>query len=519
MATVFLEGFDKYGPGDIITPAAATSLAQGGWSMSGNGFGTPSDEVSIVAGLSSSGSAVKLAPTSGLSAPAVFMTRTLKTNYSRLIGGFRFSINYPTNQGLAGCVFVDNSTPQCSILVHPVSGFIYIAQGNNGAVLQTSIASVAYNTTHYLEFDITFNSGAFGGWTVWLDGAQIMSGTGTTRQSANNFANVFQYSVTATAAGSGIATATFDDMYLFDGTTAFNNSVLLSNPNIITQYGLSDSQTQFTNNGNVFGNTYSIDASVYSDSANSLYLAAFQPNVNCTINSVVFMPLTNSPTANFRGVIYADSSGAPGTLLSSGTQTTGIVAGTLLNLPLITPQALTAGTKYWLGFINDTTINTRIFDGGIFGFRANNTYGSGAPSSAPTMTPNQSSLLLYGACTGAVTNWESEALNPPLGDVSSVFSNVTNTEDLYNFPVVPSTVTAIYSIGVIGNSKLNAAGAHTIDLVTVSNTTPSFGSNPNQVQTVDYTWYDSYFDVDPHTNIAWTIVAANAATHGMKIVS
>jgi len=63
-----------------------------------------------------------------------------------------------------------------------------------------------------------------------------------------------------------------------------------------------------------------------------------------------------SGTAKFKAVVYADSAGAPGSLLSSGTEVVGCTSGSTLTGALITPQSLTAGTPCWIGFITDTSV-------------------------------------------------------------------------------------------------------------------------------------------------------------------
>ena len=510
MATLIIDGFDKYGPNNntAFAPNLSPPLAQGGWTLV-DAFGKPV----IAEGLSATGYSVQFNCVTGLSIAA---SKTLPGNFTRLVGGFRF---YSSLSGPCAFLFYDNSTPQCSIVVEPLSGFIAMKQANNGTLLQQSTASVAANTVHYLEFDVTFSSGSLGGWTVWLDGVQILLGTGTTQQSGNNYANVVAFSATGGTFGE---TFTFDDFYLFDSTTALNNAVLLSNPAVITQFEIADHQTQFANLGNVFGNSYSLAtsfSSAYSFAANTLYLAKFTPNVNCTVNSVLITAESTNNLANFKGVIYSDNAGVPNALLSTGTQVTGCVAGSPVVMPLITPQALTAGTPYWIGLIGDSSVSLLQFGSTTSGYRANNTYGSGAPGTAPTMTAGQLAIVLYGSCVGAATNWESEALNPPIGDLSSVSSAVVATSDLYVFPAIPSSVTRVYSVGVSGNVKLSEPGVHTFDLLTLSGATLGAGSNTGITPTIDYAWYDSYFDTDPNTSVAWAPIDVTNGFYGMSIVT
>ena len=313
-----------------------------------------------------------------------------------------------------------------------------------------------------------------------------------------------------------------DDLYIFDDTTAFNNSMLLSNPAVITQFAIADHSIAFVNQGNVFGfTTVNNDTTnAYPMPANSLYLIPFTPNVNCTINEIAAWVNTTNPTANFKGVIYSDSAGAPNALLSSGTNITGCTNATQLFLPLTTPQNLTGGVKYWIGLIGDSAVNFYWYDNAsLLGYTASNTFSGGAPGTAPTMTPNQRTMAIAGYCTGATTNWESEALNPPIGDLSAVASPTIGDKDLYTFPALPTSVVTVYSVGVSGNCRLSFPGTHTFDLVALSGATSGNGSNININPTINYSWYDSYFDTDPNTSAVWTPTDVTNAFYGMDIVS
>ena len=520
MTTILIDGFDKYGPGGIVAPSADVELAMGRWT-SLTAYGQPV----IIPGLIGIGSAVQMpgVPSDQYAGLSI----TLPQNYSRLIGGFRFTSNLG---GYIGCAFLDNFTYQSTITIQPTSGFVSAQTGRDTTNLGISPSSVAGNTVHYLEFDVTFNLGAFGGYTVWLDGVQVLEGTGNTITTVNPYANVFQFFVGGFNAGLG-ATGQFDDFYLFDDTTAFNNSVLLSNPAIITQVPIGDHQTQFSNSGNAFGNIYVGNSYVtarYNAPANTMYLIPFTPNISSIVDAVgVYTAFTGgaNATANFKGLVYADNSGLPGALLSDGVQVTGCTSAEQLILPLATPAGLTAGVQYWLGFRSDSSIYLQFFDGSggtpgtLSGYKANATYSSGAPNPAPSMTSNQATLCVFGLGTGATANWASEALNPPIGDYSSVTSAITSTEDLYIFPAVPVTVVAVYTVCVSGNARLTYPGTHTIDLIADSGGTSSPGSNTDIPPTLNYAWYDSYFDVDPNTSAAWTPTAVSNGFYGMSIAT
>lgn len=514
MATIWIEGFDNYGATGIALPSlGSVSLAEGGWTVLGG-------VASIVPSLNGqTGYAVSI--TRQGTAIGAAMIKGLQQSYARLIGGLR--ILAPTSLAEpSGFQLLDNTTTQVSVAISAVSGTIAIYRGgwNSGTLLQVSNESVAGNTEHYIEFDITFGVGGAGGWTVWLDGVEILGGTGTTVVSANNSVDGFQIGDMANVTA---PIHTVDDIYLFDGTTTVNNAVVLSNPVVLTDSPLSDTSVQFTNIGNVVGNTSSTNAVAMSLAANSLWLMPITPAVACTLDGVAVQLIVgsgNDPTAHFEGVIYADNAGAPGALLSGGSVLTGFTNGQLLNLSLSTPQALTAATQYWIGFINDT--GTSIYASSAVGvpYRyAANTFTSGPPATAPAMTNGAYPAFMYGLCTGSVQNWNSEAVVPPVGDSSAVSSATVGDTDLYKFPALPTNIQAVYTVSVSGNAHLTQSGTHKIDMVAYSGTSTSTGNNPNIAPTVTYAWYDSPVDTDPATGLAWTLAGVNGASFGMKVAT
>jgi len=318
------------------------------------------------------------------------------------------------------------------------------------------------------------------------------------------------------------ATISADDLYLFDGTTSFNNAVLLSNPVVLTDVPIAaGSLTGFANDGNVVGNTDSVTTNTSTAGAGSLWLMPVTPEVACNLVSIAVQlggGSGNVPTAQFRSAVYADSVGAPGTLLQSGNVQTGFTNGELLILPLAATQALVANTQYWIGFINDT--NTQVQVSNVIGvpYRyAANTFASGPPATAPAMTNGAYPVFMYGECTGSTANWNSVAVVPPVGDAASVSTATASTSDLYTYPGLPTNVTAVYTVSVSGNCRLDQSGARRFDLLAKSGATTGNGSNTNIAPTVTYAWYDSPFDTDPNTGAAWTRTAADNATYGIEL--
>ena len=502
MAALFIEGFDKYGPANANGVSISSALTANEWTTASSS----ATVVAIVAPLSATGFALTLGNN-------CTMTKTLAANYTRLIGGIRFSSPLTNTDTLIQ--FRDGSTAQCSITLEN-TGVIHLRTGGSAGTDIATGATISANTTHYLEWDITFGTAA--AYAVYLDGASLLSGTGNTRGgTSNSYANAIALLQAATG------TWTADDFYLFDTTGGTNNAVLLTSPRIETQFPSSDSTVQFSFGAAILGNASSRVTATNAPGANQLALRTFTPTQAGVLNSVAIIPGATSAGANFKPAVYSDSGGLPNSLLSSGGQVTGATSGTTLTLSLTTPQTLSAGTAYWLGYITDTSVVLQEVDATTTGYKASNTYGSGAPGTAPSMTSGQASWVIYGNLTGVAVNFYEEAIpsnsNQAVGDLSYVFDSSSGHEDLYNFPSLSVTPSAIYAVAVKGYCKRSDSGTRTVSLRMKSGATDSGGTATGQSPGTTYGWLDSFFETDPNTSAAWTPGNLNAATSGFKIDS
>ena len=377
----------------------------------------------IVAGLSSTGYAVYLS--NNTPSP---MTRSMGGSKSRVVGGFRFAIAV----GTCGVSFVDSLTTQVSIAISAFDGAITARRGGMGGTsLGVASATVAADATHYLEYDITFHNTA-GIFKIWLDGVLVLNLTGiNTRSSANNSANIFQL------IASSSSNITIDDLYLFDTSGSFNNAVLLTNPVVETQFPEADDSVDFTMQAGFIGWSESLANVSSSPGANTLFLRKISPTENMTLDSVSAMPAATSSTAKYKAVLYDDTAGAPDNLIDTGAEVVGVTVNTTFTSAFASGNALTAGTDYWIGFVANTSVSLHQYDAGTLGYKATNTYGSGAPATAPAMTSGQGSWQLWGNVTAVAVNYLEVSNNPPgLADLSYVSSDNPGDEDLYQFPAL-----------------------------------------------------------------------------------
>lgn len=508
-ALIFCDGFDKYGPPGNVN---FRSVINGEWSFSGISVAE-----NIVAGLSSPGYAFQYAGnSSGFNTPFQALTR--------IAGSFRFrnDTTVGTTNGLMATVY-NGATAAFSIVFRPSTGAIELRTGLTNGTLLNSGGAVALSTIHVLSFDVTI--GAAAAYAFYLDGVLLFSGTGNTGN-GQSAVNLFGF-----VTNNSNPQYTIDDLVIFDPThAAYNSSVLTQNVVVETQFPTSDSQTQFTNDSNVVwpagiasNGVFNSVATSFNNApgANQLFLLKVTPVVNCTISSVAAVPNASNGAAKHRAVIYSDSGGSPATLLSSGTEVVGTVSGTTLTGALTTPQALVAGTSYWIGFIADTSVALRQVDSSTnLGQKKANTYTAGAPASGSGMTVAQPTWSMWGNCFGATVNFGTVGMNPPLGTSGAqTRSGTVGAEDLFNFPATVTNPATIYGVAVKGLVAKTDTGSRTVSFNTKSVAADSTGSAPSQALATSSQWQRSSFDLDPATSAAWTTSGINNAKSGVSIAS
>ena len=496
MALIAMDGFDKYGAANSNSTAVAALLTAGEWTSAGG-------SAVIVAPLSATGQALRITTT-------MTVAKTLGASYARLIGGVRFSSDLTGTN--CGVLFSDAGTAQASVSINSTTGLISIRNGGiTGTAIATSVVSVSANTTHYLEWDVTFgNSAAF---QVWLDGVSILSGSGDTTATANNTANGIAL------ASASVVFATFDDLYLFDATGTTNNASLLTSPRIETQFPNADGAVQFAVGAAILGTSVPRVSGNVSSTANQWRVRPFTPTRNMTLNSVSFTCNAASASVNLRPIVYTDSAGAPGTLMSAGSTVVGAVIGPV-TMPLTTPQSLIAGTQYWLGLMCDIAVTSLMssLESGLTDRTATATFASGAPGTAPANSTNGATVIWGNVTLASPVNWYEVSQNPTQGSSSYLFDPTIGHEDLYAFPALSAPPSAIYAVAVKASLSKSDAGAKTASVRLKSGSTDSAGTGGTALAPgTSFGWMTSHYERDPNGNIAWTKTALDAAQAGVKV--
>lgn len=509
----FIDGFDKYGTNimDNTDSGLDDMVIRGEWQdITGDAMG-------ITTALTGTGYALTIGHI-GAGTPS--LTKYLPAAYARSIGGVTLRGWPLTNSGAEkGAIqFLSGASNQMAISMDATGRLqIYRGSKNGGTLLATGTSIFTPSSIIVLEWDFTFH-GTTGIAKVYVNGViepnLSLTGINTSPVAGNTFDGIKILT-------GNFDVTTLDHFYLWCYTAAGGSETpALSNPIVETHFVKADSQKQWDVGASQLGQRLGLTSlSTYSPGANRLFLIKYTAEVAGTATAVNVIPNTASGTAKLKGVIYADSGGAPGAIMSSGTEVVGTTSNSTLTLPLVTPQALTAGVDYWVGYITNTSIAMNRYDSSAAGFQAANTYTSGAPSTAPTMTSGAGTISIWATLTGVTDNWAQVAQGPYPSATSYNISTTPGDEDLYEFDALSTTPAQIYSVGIKAVAYLSGTGVRTMDIRTKSNVTTSSGSLSVQSVPSSVTQYGSYFDTDPNTSAAWTAAGLNAARHGMRLVS
>lgn len=523
------DGFEKYGqttngltfatfvnPGNFaINNVAYTNYPNQGFNQEWSGVGGAANARpnGLIVGLLGSGIALCLRASSN---GGVSATRNMPTNYARVMLGFAIMFNLV---GSCGVELRDAGTAKISVGIDS-SGRVNVWRGSvGGTILFTSGAIVASGTRHFIELDAKINN-TTGHYQVWMDGVSLFNSDNAQNTSASG--NAFVNQIVLNTGGTDGSSVGFDDMVWRDNTGA-----------TLTPYGdiaikalqvTSDDSKQFTQQATALGTFFTEQTTTTDTPGISLVLVPVTPAANVTLSSVSLVTSVSALTAKLKGVVYSDSAGSPGSLLSDGTEVVGITADVAAVLPLATPQSLVGGTQYWVGYYSDTSLTVRKSDTWhSSGQRKLNTYASNAPAGPLAgMTTGQNPWVIWGNGTSGASNYPAlSATSPPiLSDLLSYNrDSVVGHEDVFvtsDLAVTPST---IYAVKLSALSKRSAAGTRTMDLEVKSGSATGTGSNPGITPGTTAAWSSTRFDTDPNTGLAWTQSGINAMKVGYKVAS
>jgi hypothetical protein len=318
------------------------------------------------------------------------------------------------------------------------------------------------------------------------------------------------------------ATASFTDMYLFD-TSGSENNALRGDTRVENLLVTSDDTTQFTFGAGVLGLTaVRLLSDAVAHGSNQLILRPFTTGPACTLDSIGTIANLTSGAAKLKAVLYNDngSGSAPsGAAVAVGTEVTGVTADVVATLPFSAGQSLSAATIYWVGYITDTNITLWMSDENNSGYKAANTYASGAPSS-PTMTGNQNSYCIWGNVSGVSSaNYSAVGNGYSLGDFSYIQSATINHTDRYNLANLSSTPASIGGIKLSSIARKTDAATRTLDLIVTSGVSTSTGTANTIPIGTSETDVATFVVADPATSTAWDEAGVNGAKISVKVKS
>lgn len=151
----------------------------------------------------------------------------------------------------------------------------------------------------------------------------------------------------------------------------------------------------------MLGNAYSSAANNSASSAAARFISV-TPSISVSVSELVLMGYT-ATGQNVKALLYSDSGGAMNTLIAVGNATalgTFTTTATPISLPFSSPQTLSAGVTYWIGWIADGSFNWVETNGlGSSALTATVTYASPEASLAGGSSASGASPMLYARST------------------------------------------------------------------------------------------------------------------------
>jgi len=141
-------------------------------------------------------------------------------NSSTLTVGFAINPNVLSGNNFTILTFQDSMQIQVQITV-TASAQLQVRDGNGNVLGTTSSPVIVSSTFTYVEVQVVFSTSPTGSCNIQVNGVNVLSLTGIqTAISSNSYANVVNL-----CAGSS-NNVYFDDLYICDGTGAYNNTFL-----------------------------------------------------------------------------------------------------------------------------------------------------------------------------------------------------------------------------------------------------------------------------------------------------
>ena len=143
MAELILDGFDQYGPNGSNSFNTAIPLLTTLLPYYTNYLGYMAG-FSIGPNLGGTGQSLQISGANGGGNTYTYLSRSLGSNVTRIIGGMYVST---TNLTAVGISFVEGVSEQCCIMITATTGIVKLLTNNAGSAIATSTIAVSTNTS------------------------------------------------------------------------------------------------------------------------------------------------------------------------------------------------------------------------------------------------------------------------------------------------------------------------------------------------------------------------------------
>lgn len=516
----FTEGFDKLGGPGI--GSISTNLLMGEWNSYTQSQGGWT--FAIVAALAGPGYALDLTLPNDSSGRAGSLNRILPGNYQRVIGGCYYK-QVTTNNGQPWAFeYHDNGTAQFSITINSNNTISLRRGDDDGTVIATSTEAPGTGTIHCLTWNVVPH-GSAGEATVYLDGVPLTNLNGLTgldlTNSANNYVNEFRLHTDVpgtTQSGRCVFDHLFSDFYLSSATTP-DTGPLTGNPIVEAQTPVASGTFDFVPVRGTLGQHTRYGTNVASPAAGSLILRKFTAVGDGALSTMRMVSNATNAGAKFKGVIYADNGSgtapAAAAALDVGAEVVGCTAGAVIDSDM-NDYALVSGTTYWIGFIMDTSLSMQLVDGNALGYRAANTYASGAPNPPPALTAGQGSWYIYGLVIPPDETW-SQFDEAPQSTLAYNKATGVGERDELNCGPLSVNPAEVYRVSHKFNVRRTDAGSRTIKAGTKSGATEQQASAV--APATSGMWVVDGRALDPDTGLPWTAAAVAASFGTLEVIT
>lgn len=399
--------------------------------------------------------------------------------------------------------------------------------GTNTVDTWTS-AWVAQTWTHF-EIKVVINNST-GSIEFRKDGATSADHSASSlniRATSNNFAQTFQV-VSGTHGVTSIGQAYLDDLWVYDDSGSAPNGFIGDVRAIPLMPNADTADADFTplTSGGTAGTTIT-GGNSGTINADTIYWEQFVAPIGGLLSGSVTVNVNTALTGKAKLAIYdsdaydeTNSEENPKTLLTTSNEVTNPGTGNQ-TFTFASPPTLRKGRKYFWAMLIDTTrttfLTTDTTTGSHTRFTASNTYVSGFPTTAPTLT--RVALQRDFTINTSIASSHFGNVNEDVQDGATSYVQSSNIADvdLYNLFDLASTPTSIFGVSVRSVMAKSDAGARGGQVEIKSGSTVTDLTAKNLSTT--FTHYSDTQDTDPDTSAAWTATGVNSLKIGPKVAS